>query len=548
MLEDNANSTQLVANYAQLLNDTSYSFLLGPINSDFNLLMKAMTDPARRLVLSTSAASTLLFNATYGDNYCLSVVTAASRFLLPSLPYLRLAGAKTIFFLNEDLGIHRQFCGALTPQALLDQGLSVKGRLQIPSVGDVNLTASDALAYGNAVTAAISSGADAIFACMYGPAAQALLQIFYDRQVSPKAFVFCTFTESEWSKMPPHLTNFVAGVEQYDSSTVWPSEVFIGPSTNFTSIYLAKYGERPDEYSAFGAIAGYALQWAIENSPNPFSQEVVRDTLVRINLPTFMGLYSFGVDGANYLPTIFYQYVNNTRIVVGPPSVSSGIDYVYPFPSWYERTSHVYFGRHAAEWVVVACIIVFGLASVFCIGAVIKYWSHDVIRAASPPFLLVFLAGSLILYLSVLTWPITSVSMSICHLRIWAIGIGFVLLFASLIVKSYRIYRLWSNESVEIVKITNWHLGAILAAVVLVEAILIILATTVSDYRVERVVVDPYRATNDYIRCSSIGVGYLAALLVFKGLILIAGLVFAVLLRRITYNLYNESVLLGFAI
>jgi ABC-type branched-subunit amino acid transport system substrate-binding protein len=470
-LEDDANGTTLVNNYQRLLNDSSVQFLLGPVHSDFSLMVKPLTDPIRRLVMSPSAASTLWFNTTYGENFALSIVTSASRFLLPSLPYLRLAGAKSLYFINEDLGIHRQFCGAITPSLALDQGLSVKGRFQVPSVDVPELSPADKVVFEDAVNRALNSSADAIVGCMYGAAAQALLQIFYDRQVAPKAFIFVTFTASEWNELPPHLSNFVAGVEQYDSITNWPSDVFVGPSTNFTAIYTQRYGEAPDEYAAFGALSGYALQWAVENSPDPFNQAAVRDTLMRINVPTFMGLYSYGVDGANYLPTIFYQYVNNKRVVVGPPSVSSGVEFVYPFPSWYERTPHVYFGKNAAESVVTAILIVFIIGSIVCAIGVVKYWSHDVIRAASPPFLLAFLLGSVILYLSILTWPITSISMAICHLRIWALGVGFVLVFAPLIIKSYRIHRLWANESVEIVKITNVQLGAILAAVLLVEIV-----------------------------------------------------------------------------
>jgi len=67
---------------------------------------------------------------------------------------------------------------------------------------------------------------------------------------------------------------------------------------------------------------------------------------------------------------------------------------------------------------------------------VLAFWKHEVVKAASPVFLVVTLIGSILLYLSVLTFIPVWVSDLTCNLKIWMISLGFTLMFGALFAKS----------------------------------------------------------------------------------------------------------------
>ena len=75
------------------------------------------------------------------------------------------------------------------------------------------------------------------------------------------------------------------------------------------------------------------------------------------------------------------------------------MDLIYPSPSWDERVQKLYAYWQPAEKAIVGIAVIFMFFTA-CIMVFVAICAdkHRVIKAASPPFLLLFLFGSLLLY------------------------------------------------------------------------------------------------------------------------------------------------------
>lgn len=74
--EDNGVLDNVMALYQQMLNDSSIDYLMGPINSDFSIPLLAYTEPAKRMLVATSAGSDSFY---FGNDFAFSVVQPSSR-------------------------------------------------------------------------------------------------------------------------------------------------------------------------------------------------------------------------------------------------------------------------------------------------------------------------------------------------------------------------------------------------------------------------------------------------------------------------------------
>lgn len=206
---------------------------------------------------------------------------------------------------------------------------------------------------------------------------------------------------------------------------------------------------------------------------------------------TFMGQFFFGVDHTNRLSCVFLQFVNGSRLVIGPPLAQfEDKRVIYPFPTWQERTFEPQFNGtdlfgtpltwlltscsgYSSEWAFFALALFFSLVSVAFIiftavkrnSPIIKYGlqlsfvtgSNDHFRASSPNLLFAFLVGSILLYSSLFTWTLTNVTAAGCYLQSWLLSFGFTIMFGyvvhitrqlnltairALFAKSWRVFKL----------------------------------------------------------------------------------------------------------
>jgi basic membrane lipoprotein Med (substrate-binding protein (PBP1-ABC) superfamily) len=172
-----------------------------------------------------------------------------------------------------------------------------------------------------------------------------------------------------------------------------------------------------------------------------------------------------------------------------------------------------------------------------------------VFRASSPVFLSILILGCSMAFISVFFWMGVP-TQTWCNMRIWLGGLGFSITYSALIMKNYRIWRLFSKSSLKVFKITNIELilKGVLPMTLIESAILI--AWTVAD---------PYQpvintsstfltATQEYLTCQSQGVWPVALFLCTKGVLLICGVLVSYKIKNVKKKLYNESKSIGWAI
>lgn len=80
---------------------------------------------------------------------------------------------------------------------------------------------------------------------------------------------------------------------------------------------------------------------------------------------------------------------------------------------------------------------------------------RPVFHYASVPFVELTLAGFLTMYGAVILFAVEARSDFVCVARPWFATTGFSLVFSSLVVKTYRVWRLFHNEELRVLKITN---------------------------------------------------------------------------------------------
>lgn len=233
---------------------------------------------------------------------------------------------------------------------------------------------------------------------------------------------------------------------------------------------------------------------------------------------------------------------------------SRTVDMVYPIPTWEERVTRLYPYWQLAEKVVVgfagvlmavsAGIMVFvvvlsnkhrgsflelviakkkqkkkkksrnnlersklgflGFELIFsCVKTFsdIFLFSTKVIKAASPPFLLLFLFGSILLYLGIILWSLY-VPSAVCNAVAWCLSIGFVIMFSSLFGRTFRILQIIKKSKYAPVKFTNKKLLGFVSILVAIDVIILAIWSGAFPIRGELFTPDPYRPLQNVMQCT----------------------------------------------
>jgi gamma-aminobutyric acid type B receptor len=133
---------------------------------------------------------------------------------------------------------------------------------------------------------------------------------------------------------------------------------------------------------------------------------------------------------------------------------------------------------------------------------------------------------------------------------IWLLTVGLCVMLATLLAKTWRVFRVFINESLRRVQITNLYLAAVISGLLVVPLVLVVVWTAIggleAEYRVESTDI----LTENYYEChADTSDVVLASLLIsYVGVLVISGAVFAYFIRDVTYLLYNESRYIGYAL
>jgi hypothetical protein len=142
-------------------------------------------------------------------------------------------------------------------------------------------------------------------------------------------------------------------------------------------------------------------------------------------------------------------------------AIAASAEMVYPMPTFEERVLEPKVGEHLEIVILVITSVGILIALAFGIVLIVR-WRHTVIVASSPPFLAGMLGGGIIIMVSNFFTLTNGVTDATCHLQVWFLAVGFVVMFGSVLVKTWRVWHLYSNSSLSIIKISDKHLVLLL--------------------------------------------------------------------------------------
>eukprot|EP00029_Vermamoeba_vermiformis_P004838 TRINITY_DN154_c0_g3_i2.p1 TRINITY_DN154_c0_g3~~TRINITY_DN154_c0_g3_i2.p1 ORF type:complete len:702 (+),score=151.44 TRINITY_DN154_c0_g3_i2:57-2162(+) len=178
--------------------------------------------------------------------------------------------------------------------------------------------------------------------------------------------------------------------------------------------------------------------------------------------------------------------------------------------------------------------------SIFYLAVTIKFRKSKVIIASSGLFLISMCIGGMLMFGSVAAF-VSNTDIG-CNLFIWMLPVGFALLFGSLFAKTGRIYLLFSNKSLQLVKYTDRDVGLCVLVVLLGEIVVLSVMTGLQPAEF----VFQTEGDQQFSFCLfHLPTG--VTLLVYNGIIIVFGIIIAALVSKLRLTLYNEAKYIGLA-
>lgn len=104
--------------------------------------------------------------------------------------------------------------------------------------------------------------------------------------------------------------------------------------------------------------------------------------------------------------------------------------------------------------VIASCVAVVAMLAGTAL-LIVRHRQSTRIKAFSPPLLLLSLAGAVLLSSASLTFAFLPASDLLCQCRWWMTALGFIVTFAPLFIKTYRINRIFNSLSTHVIAIPN---------------------------------------------------------------------------------------------
>jgi hypothetical protein len=262
----------------------------------------------------------------------------------------------------------------------------------------------------------------------------------------------------------------------------------------------------------------------------------------RLSHPTFYGLLQFNSFGqiveTQVGATVQFNGTGDDVIVL--PIAASASELVYPMPEWNERQEAiVWYGRSEEQGIIVAASI--GILACFIMMALFASWrDRPQIIASSLLFVELIILGAAMIYASLFFWVLETTT-AMCNLRYWLSGVGFVLMFSALLTKTWRVWRIFHEHSLKMMKLTNIYLLRIMAVALSVEILVLAVWSGAFTPEAETVVLDENRPILNYRTCTTEdSLPFAIILIIFKAALILAGVVLGFWSRKIRSE-YNES-------
>lgn len=329
---------------------------------------------------------------------------------------------------------------------------------------------------------------------------------------------------------------------------------FSSENQHAPDVYATRLGERFPEFFQTTTTGTYmAACYILANSiahAETASAADIREAIGQTVMNSFWGRIQYDARGrqVGHLGVSTQFDRNYTRQVIAPVSARSA-NLVYPAPQWDEREFSQSYLSEPSEVAMVtlaaACILISALLAL----VVVVKWNHAVWISAQRAFVLLFLLGSVLTYATVFLWTLYATDAT-CTAMVWVLIVGVCVMLATLLAKTWRVFRVFLNKSLQVMRISNLYLAAVISGLLVLPVGLLVVWTALggveAEYRVESADI----LTENYYSCQADteDVVFASLLVGYIGVLAISGAVFAYFIRDVTYLLYNESRYIGYAL
>ena len=242
---------------------------------------------------------------------------------------------------------------------------------------------------------------------------------------------------------------------------------------------------------------------------------------------------------------VLVQYTKQSSIIVSPYNIGS--QPLFPLPTWEEREFKPVFYAETGERIMLAINSICILLCLLLTGFVLQNWKTPVIRAATPSFCLVIIFGGIMMLISNYFNTLV-VNNAHCAVSTWFLTLGFQIVFCSLFIKTFRIWKIFHGKKLQVQKMKDSDLLVTLGVFVFIDIVINAVWQGAVGMNAREMVVDPERPAYNYMTCDfEDGIGAIATHLALKGGMLLFGTFLTYAVRN-TPSQFNESTLIGISI
>ncbi len=208
VLENYGDGNTTASTYTQLYNDPTVDVVFGPVATSFSLIARTVSESFNRLILGTLVGAQEFY---LGTAKAYSAYPSTSRYMLPSMSALRVAGARNVTMLIDSDPFNAGQCAGFKAN-LADYALEVLDEWHVPAVFTAEPSNTTKAALESALVGMIERDADVMVLCTDTPSLNYLLhEMKNTHQYTPKAIIIGNINSNFPTVVDPELLVFTAG-------------------------------------------------------------------------------------------------------------------------------------------------------------------------------------------------------------------------------------------------------------------------------------------------------------------------------------------------
>lgn len=344
-------------------------------------------------------------------------------------------------------------------------------------------------------------------------------------------------------------------VNSIDNLELWPSDLQNDSPQIFSNSAIQFYGSlSPAQLVliALGAQTCTIIQKGIEqsSSSNPTVAQL-RSSTNNLFQPSIYGRLAFDLKGrlVSVMQYVVQMTDDNQYVLITPPSVA--VSPVFPIPTFDERIFiNSSYNTNVELAILLMTIIAISISLIILIIVVINR-DEPTIRASTFSFCILILLGAIMMQTSTLLWSFNGSTDKQCQGFAWLLFLGAGLMFQSLFIKTFRLWKIFITSELKVVKFTVFDLFKYLSIFVVFDIVYLTIWTIVDPIKSRLYSPDVHRLALNYYTCttgdSGIGTNLAIGLLVVKLAIMIFGCFISISVRNIPEN-FNESHYIGISL